>query len=352
MAILPIPATPIPNLLPPMPPSAVIPAKQVDKSPQGEKGGSDQQNQFSKDEHETRAQLEGMAQNGLANRQAITARSGYEQQGSTGAGNTEKLSATTAAADAALLLSDQTPAESAAGSNLTTTVFSTTGKLIDQLLQMTRQQGATPALQGSKPILQAAPASPSSTPEIAKALENTVALSGLFYESHIGEAIQNERSLSELMQEPQAQQPATAAQTSTTSSTPNQAESLNTTLSQLVAQQLITLEQNRVVWQGEIWPGQPMSWEVQEDTSKQHNQAQAGEEDTQQRIWRSDMQFSLPHLGNIQASVFYSNGKAQVQISAADERVATALRAHAPQLAGAMNDTGTSLDSFHVQTDK
>jgi flagellar hook-length control protein FliK len=337
-----------------MPPNAVTPAKQVDKSPQGEKGGSDQQNLFSKDERETRAQLEGMsqtnAQNGLPGRLGIAARSSYEQQGSA-TGNTAKLSETTTASDAALLLADQPAAESGAGSNLTTTVFSATGKLIDQLLQTTRQQGNAPALQGSKPILTAPPVSSSATPEIAGALKNTVMLSGLFYESHIGEVIQNQRSLSQLMLEPQAQQPATAEQTSTTSSPSSQTEPLNATISQLVAQQLNTLEQNRIVWQGEIWPGQLMYWAVQEDTTGQHNQAQTGEEASQQRVWRSDMQFSLPHLGNIQASVFYSNGRAQVRISAADEAAATALRAHAPQLAGALSDAGTQLDALNVQTD-
>jgi len=331
-------------MLPPMPPSAVPPATQVGKSPQGEKGGSSQQNLFSKDEHETSAQLENIKdtskQTVQPDRQAITARSGYEL--SENAGKLSEVATT----ETATPLPEQIPAETAAGSgSLTTTVFSATGKLIGQLLQMAQQQGATPALQGSKPILETAPASLSSTPAIAKALQNTVELSGLFYESHIGETIQNERTLSELLQEPQARQPAASD-----SAAAKQSEPLNATLTQLVAQQLNTLEQNRIVWQGQIWPGQQMYWEVKEDTSGQHSQAQTGDENTS-RVWRSDMQFEMPHLGKIQASVFYSNGQVQVQINAADESAASAMRAHALQLAGALDDAGTRLDSLNVHTD-
>ncbi|QFY41878.1 flagellar hook-length control protein FliK [Candidatus Methylospira mobilis] len=344
MAILPIPATPLPNMLPPMPPSAVPPATQVGKSPQGEKGGSSQQNLFAKDEHETSALLENIGETGkqtvLQDRQAITARSGYELPEN--AGKLSEIATTEAAAP----LPEQIAAETAAGGgNLTTTVFSATGKLIDQLLQMARQQGAMPALQGSKPILETAPASLSSTPEIAKALQSTVELSGLFYESHIGETIQNERALSELLQEPQARQP-----TASDSAAAKPSEPLNATLTQLVAQQLNTLEQNRIVWQGQIWPGQQMYWEVKEDTSGQHSQTQTEDENTS-RVWRSDMQFEMPHLGKIQASVFYSNGQVQVQINAADETAASAMRAQALRLAGALDDAGTRLDAMSVRTD-
>lgn len=360
MAISPITATPIPTLPPPMPPvpaGAVAALAQTDKSPPKEHGGTNQQNLSSKDERETIALLESMdatnPQSAVLSRQAVTARSGYGQQGAGASGAAAELTET--GLTDALPLSEHLPPPPSDTSNLTTTVVSVAGKLINQLLQLTQQQGTAVAIHGSKPVLTSTPAAVS-TPEIAKALENTIEHSGLFYESHLGELTQNERSLAELMQEPQAQQPPTSASLpSTASSAPAsatpQAETLNATLSQLVAQQLNTLEQNRIVWQGEIWPGQPMRWEVKEDTSQQHSSPQAGaDNESQQRIWRSDVQFELPHLGSLKASIFYKNGQVQVQINTDDERAATALRGHGAQLAEALNDVGSHLNSLQVQT--
>ena len=82
-----------------------------------------------------------------------------------------------------------------------TTTLSTTGRLIDNLLHTAQQNGAPDRVVG-KTALIASPAM--NTAQIAVALHDTIGSSGLFYEAHVREWANGNRSLPELMREPQA----------------------------------------------------------------------------------------------------------------------------------------------------
>ena len=99
------------------------------------------------------------------------------------------------------------------------------------------------------------------TPQIASALHDSVAFSGVFYESHITEWAKGKRNLSELQREPQAQIVKSLGNTDPLT----RSDAVNTEIGKIVNMQLNALDQQRIYWQGEVWPGQHMEWEIARD---------------------------------------------------------------------------------------
>lgn len=220
------------------------------------------------------------------------------------------------------------------------TSLSTTGRLIDNLLHTAQQNGAPDTVVG-KTALIASPAM--STAQIAVALRDTLGFSGLFYEAHVREWANGNRSLPELMREPQAQT-GQALQADSTTALPRP-DANNTALTQLINQQLNTLEQQRVLWHGEAWPGQAMEWEVGEDTPE-------GSSRDIPRSWHSEVRFELPTLGTVAATIRLTGEHLHVQIHAGTEASASSLRAHGAQLSAALEAAGIPLDSLIVKQDE
>jgi flagellar hook-length control protein FliK len=226
--------------------------------------------------------------------------------------------------------------------------LSAEGRLINQLLHIIQEAQSPLSVQGKKPIL-ASPPTPDNSDQAAVALKNTLDQSGLFYESHMVEWVNNQRPLTELMKEPQAQlaspQQTTGAPSAPPSSTP---DSFNSDLAQIVNQQLNLLEQNKIVWQGEVWPGQQMAWEVSEETARRGGQEETGEANS---VWCSDLRLDLPSLGTVAARINWSGGHVQIQVRTEHEPVASSLRAHGVQLASALDSAGSKLDALQVQVE-
>lgn len=220
------------------------------------------------------------------------------------------------------------------------TSLSTTGQLIDHLLHTAQQNGA-PAMVLGKTALVASPAM--STAQIAINLRDTLSFSGLFYEAHVREWANGNRSLPELMREPQAQT-GHALQADPATALPRP-DANNTVLTQLINQQLNTLEQQRVLWRGEAWPGQAMEWEVGEDTPE-------GSRRDMPPSWHSEVHFELPTLGAVAATIRLTGEHLQVQIHATTEASAASLRAHGAQLSAALDAAGIPLDSLIVKQDE
>ena len=238
------------------------------------------------------------------------------------------------------------PNPSAGEANANTASLSAAGRLINQLLHIAQKEESPLSVQGKNPIL-ASPPTPDNTHQAAMALKKTLDQSGLFYESHIVEWMNNQRPLADLMKEPQAQLSSLQPTTDTPStSSPIAPDNFNSNLAQIVNQQLNVLEQNRIVWQGEIWPGQQMVWEVSEETDRRGEQEGAGEV---QSVWCSDLRFDLPSLGAVAARVSWSGGHVRVQVRTEHEPVASSLRAHGAQLASALDSAGSTLDALQVQ---
>lgn len=270
-----------------------------------------------------------------------------------------------------------------------TTSLSNAGRLIGNMLQLAQQDGMPTAVVGKTPLVATPGASP---PQIAAALQNAVTFSGLFYESHVAQWAAGARPASDLLLEPPAKQtnaPLTTAanngqavtadtngneigklltnvrewvggeraltdllRTSQTKQTDDSAVSLlgkqqdvagNESV-KLISLQLDTLEQRRIMWQGELFPGQPLEWEISDNTPEQKpDQAEP------EKTWNSTVRFSLPSLGSVSATIRLTGDHVQVQVNTANEEVATTLRNHGKLLADALDSAGSTLDSLLIK---
>ncbi|MBI3284466.1 MAG: flagellar hook-length control protein FliK [Burkholderiales bacterium] len=219
----------------------------------------------------------------------------------------------------------------------TPTLLSTTGKLIDQILHITSQAATSPPTINRPPVLSTV-SDISDTVEAAKNLQKSLSASGLFYESHLDEWAQGKRSLADLLKEPQAQILRAAEASSASTTSPNQE------LAQLIHQQLDVLEQQRMVWQGDLYPGQKLEWEI----SKKHTSPQQDDVENETK-WQSIVCFELPHLGQVTAVLNLQADKIGIIMRADRQETVSALTAHGPELAAALGQSGSPLLSFIVK---
>jgi hypothetical protein len=280
-----------------------------------------------------------------------------------------------------------------------TTSLSNAGRLIGNMLQLAQEDGAPPAsIVGKTPLIATrdAPAA-----QIAGALQKAVTFSGLFYESHVAQWANGTRPLVELLNEPPAKlqntllaghapAPQNGQQTSAnhpltdlskllanvkelvsgerslpdllgalksgstiSQDNPEQAsvrQDLTTNIDgvKLVSLQLDALEQRRIVWQGELFPGQPIEWEISDDTPKRSSEDSAQQPE---QSWQSIVRFSLPTLGAVAATIRLTGEHVQINVRTADEQAAAALRTYGGMLADALGAAGSTLDSLLIKHD-
>lgn len=122
-------------------------------------------------------------------------------------------------------------------------------------------------------------------------------------------------------------------------------KAMNSESVNMVSLQLNTLEQQRITWQGELWPGQQIEWEIGEDTP------QGTQIDAQERTWQSVVRLDMPVLGKLSATVRLAGERLQIQVSATDEDTASLLRAHGGALSSALAAAGSPLDLLTVKRD-
>jgi hypothetical protein len=255
------------------------------------------------------------------------------------------------------------PGDTAAAATL-----SSAGKLIGNLLQSAEKEGAPTALVSKTPVMTLAS---NGTPQIASALKDSLSFSGLFYESHLSQWVQGSRPLSDLIREPQAAgSPAAkhaAAMATADGMLKEQDQTVNAARDErsgtelktsliavsqgidsdsttMISLQLQTLEQQRVQWQGELWPGQPLEWEVKRD-------ARGHEGEPERQSWQSVVRFELPNLGVVSATIQLNGDHVQMHVRAAAESTAASLGEHRAELASALDAAGSRLDLFTVKQD-
>ena len=123
--------------------------------------------------------------------------------------------------------------------------------------------------------------------------------------------------------------------------------SIDPVAAQMINLQLTTLEQQRVQWQGELWPGRPMQWEV---SRQDHPGSSAPDSGTPgPEHWQSVVKFSLPSLGIVSATINLSGDRVQIQVRTASDDTTAALQRHASKLATALDAAGSTLDALTIQ---
>lgn len=207
---------------------------------------------------------------------------------------------------------------------------STARAIASVLTQAASVPGAPLTLVGQTPLLTPPAGDPA---QLARTLHDTVATSGLFYESHVAEWADGKRALPELLREPQMGAP--------------RAASADPVAAQLINLQLHVQEQARVAWQGEAWPGQKVEWEISRD-APEHGRGGAARDGDAPAPWRSGMRFEFPALGALSASITLIGDKLHIALRADSEDSAAALRARAGALEQALAAAGASLASLSI----
>lgn len=236
---------------------------------------------------------------------------------------------------------------------------------------LTSAQGQAAPIINAKPIIDGAPPP---LPQFAALLKDTVTKSGLFYESHQAQWAAGDRPLNELLREPQgrlseprafaaAQQAAVAQQAAPTatplgqppkvdlpnlsatvlSSPSNAQEPVHPQTAPLVQQQLETLDQRQLLWQGQVWPGQEMRWQIEE------RDAREGEQDAE-REWQTRLDLSLPHLGQLSAVLKFTPQGIRIDLTAPTSETVQALQSAGPLLTQGMERAGLRLLDMKVET--
>lgn len=252
------------------------------------------------------------------------------------------------------------------------TSLSNTGKLIGQLMSESAgngKQAAPVALNGSQPLVEKMPADAAT---LAPMLKQAITQSGMFYEAHQARWVAGELPTEALKQEPQGKlsspamsstvNPENTQKTQTVSPDQNSGtahaaksvdiQSASTPVARelvpMVQQQLDGLANQNFTWQGQVWPGQQMHWEIGED--RNGTRSSAGE-DIQR--WQTRLKLSLPKLGDIDISLnLQPGGAVGLSVTADSQASETVLRNEIQQLRNQFEAAGLRLTELSVQHDK
>jgi hypothetical protein len=215
------------------------------------------------------------------------------------------------------------PSGAADGANAS---ISTAGKALGDVIAAAQKADTqASAAVGRTPLL-AAPSGDADA--IAQALKDGLGKSGLFYESHVAEWAEGTRSRADLAAEPQARgmPPPTD---------PNTAQFINL--------QLNAHEQGRVAWQGQLWPGRDMHWDVERDAHSGQDGDQADG-----TTWRSSLRLRFGALGDVAARVVLSGDRLHIRLDAPDAGIKDLLDTHRARLAQALDAAGTPLAQLAI----
>jgi hypothetical protein len=237
--------------------------------------------------------------------------------------------------------------------------LSATSRLLSSLSQQPLERSYVRPIQSS-PLWTGAQALPDIT-QLAGKLHDALSHSGLFYESHQAQWIAGTRPTTQLLLEPQNQLPKNhlpqsllpqnqsiqnigtrnidAANnpmpTAQTGSEPRiAAPNIPQHLQTLVQQQLSALETHQVLWQGQVWQGQEMRWEVHEESPRRNSQ---GVEEGQ---WNTHINLDLPNLGGVSARLSFSGNALNLTLDVTDAQTRDKLGNASSQLLAALSERG------------
>ncbi len=214
-----------------------------------------------------------------------------------------------------LLESAPLPANPAEASDVAVSV---TGKSLQQWLA-TQPATQTVATVEAQAVLTTHPERPQL---LAQELRQALTTSGLFYESHLKQATLGLRPWQQLLAEPQNRPDFSAPA--------------------MLAQQLQVLEQQRLQWQGEVWPGQRMQWAV---TERESRPAPAAPVST---ALFSNLSLQFPGLGELSVRITLLDGRFSIRLQAAQVDSCQRLQHARWPLAQRLQEAGLQVDGLQV----
>lgn len=253
------------------------------------------------------------------------------------------------------------------GQESVATTLSPTGKMIGDLMGGIDGEGkrAPPApLNGSQPLVESMP---KTAADLAPILKQALTQSGMFYEAHQARWVAGELPTDALKNEPQGKlsalqtqltgdagsaKPAGAANADTLAGAPAAMRSESASgnpvpreLAPLVHQQLDGLATQNFAWQGQVWPGQQMRWEIGEDFG---DTPSTGDQEAQR--WQTRLKLSLPLLGDIDVALnLRAGGEVSITLTTDSDSSEASLRDGAHQLRRQFDAAGLNLTNLVVQ---
>ncbi|MEC5388134.1 flagellar hook-length control protein FliK [Uliginosibacterium sp. H3] len=117
----------------------------------------------------------------------------------------------------------------------------------------------------------------------------------------------------------------------------------------LVHQQLETLATHQALWQGQIWPGQNMQWQIFDPEGQSHASGDQGSDSNEPPPWQSILRLKMPRLGDIEAQLIVTAAGVAIRVSADSTRTIEQLRQGGEALGSALEAAGVAMTGFVVQ---
>lgn len=112
----------------------------------------------------------------------------------------------------------------------------------------------------------------------------------------------------------------------------------------LVQQQLDAAGSQRLLWHGEVWPGQELDWRVE-----WQGEGHAGSSGEDSEPWQTHLRLTTPRLGTLEAALHLGPGGVRLDLSANEAGSADALRAAVDDLSQALAAAGVPLRGILVR---
>ncbi len=241
---------------------------------------------------------------------------------------------------------------SRSGNGSTPVTLSDAAKLLSQLSTTDPKQAGAVGRGGA--ILNGAP---TDTSIFAELLGEALSLNGIFYESHLLQWFCGERSIRDILREPQGRlsKRLKAKQEGGMQGVEEDppgldcdepmADELCAALKgdgaadartlPIVHEQLETLRSGQVIWQGEVWPRQEMEWSVRDERK--------GRGDGVEKSWLSTLRLELPNLGRVEATVRLGKEGVAIRLDTEKEQATSLMREERESLAEALSAAGIRL---------
>lgn len=123
------------------------------------------------------------------------------------------------------------------------------------------------------------------------------------------------------------------------------AQVVSPSLQPIVQQQLEALASQHFVWQGQVWPGQTMRWEIDEDAANKTPEA-----DDTPTAWSTRLHLVLPSLGEIDARIRLQGNQLMLTMASDSDAARDRLRTGSSALRSQLDQAGLSLASMGFET--
>ena len=111
----------------------------------------------------------------------------------------------------------------------------------------------------------------------------------------------------------------------------------------VVQQQLDALATQNFAWQGQVWPGQDMRWEIDEDGARY-----AQEDDEAAAKWTTRLNLTLPNLGEFSAQIRLQGNQVSLTMSAGNAKTRDLIRAASLALRSQLDEAGLTLATLGI----